>query len=117
MRQSPSCGPLTVPAFLPSSFAMYTTMLGFSYGWHPATSTSIGTSRAYKATVCFAVGAIVGWPFSAALGVPFVLEQLFTTGGEVAVGQEKQILMAKRWDTMLRAIALGASIAVSPLEL
>lgn len=104
---------LTEVAFLPSSFAMYTTMLGFSYGWHLATSTDTGTSRAYKATLCFAVGAIVGWPFSAALGVPFVLEQLFTTGGEVAVGQEKQGLMAKRWDTMLRAIALGASIAVS----
>jgi alpha-1,2-mannosyltransferase len=48
-----------------------------------------------------------------ALGIPFVLEQLFTTGGEIAVGQDKQNLMIKRWDTMLKAIALGASVSVS----
>jgi hypothetical protein len=99
-------------AFLPSTFTMYTTLLANSYWFHPATSTATGTSRAYKATLLFAVGAIVGWPFSAALAIPFVLEQLFTTGGEIAVGQDKQNLMAKRWDTMLRAIALGASISV-----
>lgn len=88
-------------------------MLAGSYWFHPATSTPTGTSRAYKATFLSAVGAIVGWPFSAALGIPFVLEQLFTTGGEIAVGQDKQNLMIKRWDTMLKAIALGASVSVS----
>lgn len=91
---------------------MYTTMLAGSYWFHPATSTPTGTSRAYKATFCFAVGAIVGWPFSAALGIPFVLEQLFTTGGDIATGQDKQNLVVKRWDTMLKAIALGASVSV-----
>lgn len=102
-------------AFLPSTFTMYTTLLASSYWFHPATSTRTGTSRAYKATLLFAVGAIVGWPFSAALAIPFTMEQLFTTGGEIAVGQDKQNLMAKRWDTMLRAIALGASISVCSL--
>jgi len=106
---------LTGLAFLPSTFTMYTTLLASSYWFHPATSTPTGTSRAYKATLLFAVGAIVGWPFSAALAIPFVLEQLFTTGGEIAVGQDKQNIMAKRWDTMLRAIALGASFSVCPL--
>jgi len=88
-------------------------MLASAYWFHPATSTPTGTSRAYKATIIFALGAIVGWPFSAALAIPFVLEQLFTTGGEIAVGQDKQSLMIKRWDTMMRAIAIGASISVS----
>ena len=102
-------------AFLPSSFTMYTTLLANAFWFHPATSTPTGTARAYKATVLFALGAIVGWPFSAALAIPFVIEQLFTTGGEIATGQEKQSLTMKRWDTMMRAIAIGASISVSDL--
>lgn len=112
MSLTTPCTSLTCSAFLPSSFAMYTTMLGCAYAFHPATSTPTGTLRAYKAVFFFAVGAIVGWPFSAALAIPFVFEQLFLTGGDIATGQDKQVLMSKRWDTMLRAIALGASVAV-----
>jgi alpha-1,2-mannosyltransferase len=92
---------------------MYTTMLASSYWLHPATSTPTGITRAYRATFFVALGAIVGWPFAAALGVPFAMEQLFLTGGDVAVGQEKQALMIKRWATMGKAVALGACIAVS----
>lgn len=96
---------------------MYTTLLAFSYGFHPATSTPTGQSRAIKTTVWVAVGAIVGWPFSAALGVPFVLEQLFLTGGDVAVGGAREGLRAKRFSTMVLAIALGASVTVSPVNI
>lgn len=88
-------------------------MLASSYWFHPATSTPTGISRAYKATACFALGAILGWPFSAVLGVPFVLEELFTTGGQIAVGAERAAVRSKRWDTMGKAIALAATIAVS----
>ena len=101
-------------AFLPSSFAMYTTMLASSFWFHPATTTPTGTSRATRASLCFAVGAIIGWPFTAVLGVPFVIEQLFLTGGEVAVGAEKSAIRQKRLATMVKAIAIGASLAVSP---
>lgn len=100
---------------MPSSFAMYTTMLAFSYSLHPATSTSTGTSRAYKAIFFFALGAIVGWPFSALLAVPFVIEQLFMCGDDVALGGAKTQLLAKRWSTLAKAAAVGASIAVSCL--
>ena len=70
-------------------------------------------SRANLATLLFALGAIVGWPFSAALGLPFVFEQLFLTGGDIVVGRETETLRGKRWETMLKAVAAGASIAVS----
>jgi alpha-1,2-mannosyltransferase len=100
-------------AFLPSSFAMYTTMLASSFWFHPATTTPTGTARATRATLCFAVGAIVGWPFTAVLGVPFVIEQLFLTGGEIAVGGEKSAIMQKRVSTLVKAVAIGASLAVS----
>lgn len=102
-------------AFLPSSFAMYTTMLAFSYSFHPATSTPTGISRAYRATFFIALGAILGWPFSAALGVPFVVEQLFLTGGDIAVGPARSGLRITRWETMVRAVVVGASIAVSQI--
>jgi alpha-1,2-mannosyltransferase len=65
-----------------------------------------------KATALIAFGAIVGWPFSAALGIPFVLEQLFLTGGEVAVGAERVALGSKRRETMVKAVGLGAAFIV-----
>ena len=88
-------------------------MLAFSYSFHPATSDPTGIKRTYRATFFIALGAIVGWPFSAALGIPFVIEQLFLTGGDVAVGAERPKLTMKRWSTMLGAVSVAACIAVS----
>ncbi|WVN87816.1 uncharacterized protein L203_103011 [Cryptococcus depauperatus CBS 7841] len=99
-------------AFLPSSFAMYTTMLASSFWLEPANSTPRGTARAYRATFCYALGAIVGWPFSAALGIPFVFEQLFVGAGEIIPKQMTGKWTAKRFDTMIKAVSLSALIAV-----
>lgn len=65
-------------AYLPSSFAMYTTMLGFS-----AFMDWTGGVRTAQGIFWFAVGALLGWPFAGALVLPFVFEELFlavTTG-------------------------------------
>lgn len=58
-------------AFLPSSFAMYTTMLGMAafMNWKGGLKTTQGI-------VWFAVGGILGWPFSIALCAPFLFEEL-----------------------------------------
>ena len=88
-------------------------MMACSYAFHPATSTKVGSSRAYRATFSVALGTIIGWPFSAALGIPFAVEQLFLTGGDVAVGSKRDRLMIERWQIMAKAVALGATIAVS----
>lgn len=58
-------------AYLPSSFAMYTTMLGMSafMDWR-------GGSRTAQGIMWFGIGGIVGWPFAVALIIPFVLEEL-----------------------------------------
>jgi hypothetical protein len=57
-------------SFLPSSFTMYTTFLGMSMfmNWRGGLKTSQGI-------FCFAVGGILGWPFSMALCVPFLVEE------------------------------------------
>lgn len=58
-------------AYLPSSFAMYTAMLGASafMDWQPDLKTS-------KGILWFGIGACLGWPFAAALSLPFLLEEL-----------------------------------------
>lgn len=58
-------------AFLPSSFAMYTSTLGLAafMDWHGGQKTASGI-------MWFGVGAIVGWPFSGILIAPFMAEEL-----------------------------------------
>ncbi|KAL9000351.1 MAG: hypothetical protein Q9188_005694 [Gyalolechia gomerana] len=58
-------------AYLPSSFSMYTTMLGMAafMDWRGGLKTSVGM-------MWFGIGAIVGWPFSGALIIPLLAEDL-----------------------------------------
>ncbi len=57
-------------AFLPSSFAMYTSALGLTafMDWHDGAKTAAGV-------MWFGIGALLGWPFSGALILPFVFEE------------------------------------------
>ncbi|KAH8680762.1 Alg9-like mannosyltransferase [Xylariales sp. PMI_506] len=57
-------------AFLPSSFTMYTSLLGAAafMNWREGIKTAWGIWW-------FAVGAIMGWPFAAALCFPFLAEE------------------------------------------
>lgn len=59
-------------AYLPSSFSMYTAMLGMAafMDWRGGLKTHLGI-------MWFGIGAIVGWPFSAALIVPLAMEDIF----------------------------------------
>ena len=59
-------------AYLPSSFSMYCAMLGMAafMNWR-------GGLKIAEGIMWFGIGALVGWPFSAVLIVPFVLEDLF----------------------------------------
>ena len=67
-------------AYLPSSFAMYTTMLGVTafIDWR-------GGMRTAQGIMWFGVSATLGWPFAAALVLPFIVEELFIAAvtGEV----------------------------------
>jgi alpha-1,2-mannosyltransferase len=67
-------------AYLPSSFAMYTSSLGIAafMDWRNGPKTAQGI-------MWFGVGAIVGWPFSGILVASFVMEEIlpciFTSQG------------------------------------
>jgi alpha-1,2-mannosyltransferase len=71
------------PAYLPSSFAMYTTMLGFAafMDWTKGMKTAQGI-------MWFGIGATLGWPFAGALVLPFIAEEVFlaVVTGEVSDG-------------------------------
>ncbi|KAH8804692.1 glycosyltransferase family 22 protein [Xylogone sp. PMI_703] len=58
-------------AFLPSSFAMYCTLLGMAsfMNWRDGLKTAQGI-------FWFALGGILGWPFAMALSIPFLLEEI-----------------------------------------
>ena len=59
---------------------MFANMQAFSYAMDiPSTENK---KRTLYATLYFALGAIVGWPFSLALSIPFVLEELFVAGND-----------------------------------
>ena len=57
-------------AYLPSSLAMYTAMLGTAafMDWRGGLKTNQGI-------MWFGIGAMIGWPFSAALILPFIAEE------------------------------------------
>lgn len=80
-------------AYLPSSFAMYTTMLGFSafMDWQGGIKTARGIFY-------FALGSVLGWPFAGALVLPFIAEEvlLAVVSGEIYAGARRLLNGAVR---------------------
>ncbi|GAB7366282.1 hypothetical protein MBLNU230_g7839t1 [Neophaeotheca triangularis] len=70
MAMSPGMWQASV-SYLPSSFGMYMVMLGVAafMDWRGGLRTNQGLNA-------FGTGALLGWPFVAALGIPFVAEEL-----------------------------------------
>lgn len=62
---------------------MYTTLLAFSFCIKPPSMDN--HLRTLSTVVLFAIGAVVGWPFSLLLALPFVLEELFVFGADRVV--------------------------------
>jgi len=58
-------------AYLPSSFAMYTSMMGLA-----AFMNNLGESKTREGITWFGIGATIGWPFSAALILPLFTDEL-----------------------------------------
>ncbi|KAK3864709.1 hypothetical protein Pcinc_029623 [Petrolisthes cinctipes] len=66
-------------AFLPSSFAMYMTLLSIGAWYHQAPQLAIFTT---------AISTFLGWPFAAALGIPIAYDIVF---------RKKQVMMFTKW--------------------
>jgi alpha-1,2-mannosyltransferase len=98
------------PAYLPSSFAMCTAMLGFS-----AFMDGRGDRGTAPGIFWFACGALLGWPFAGALIFPFILEQawLALSSGELLAGFTRFINGALRSLTLLASITIHVAFLFS----
>ncbi|PCH34041.1 glycosyltransferase family 22 protein [Wolfiporia cocos MD-104 SS10] len=102
-------------AFLPSSFAMYANALAFSFVIEPTTSRNL--RRTLFATLAFATGAIVGWPFSIAVAIPFVFEELFMYSNDKVNPENKTSWMVERWTRMIMCAAIAALLFIPVVAL
>ncbi|KAK5193472.1 mannosyltransferase [Exophiala xenobiotica] len=87
-------------AFLPSSFAMYTSALGLAsfMDWHGGAKTAAGI-------MWFGIGALLGWPFAGALIIPFVIEEWLIT----LIGQADMFETFRRYlDGVVRCLIVLA---------
>ncbi|XP_041098213.1 alpha-1,2-mannosyltransferase ALG9 isoform X2 [Polyodon spathula] len=78
-------------AFLPSTFCMYTTLVAMTGWYNDNTSVSV---------LAVAAGAIVGWPFSAALGLPIAFDLL---------------LLKRRWKSFLTWALIALLLFLGPV--
>ena len=58
----------------------------FSYAFTP--NSSQNNRRTLAATLIFATGGIVGWPFAITLALPFVFEELFIYGADLVAPED-----------------------------
>ncbi|KAJ3808814.1 glycosyltransferase family 22 protein [Lentinula lateritia] len=97
-------------AFLPSSFAMYTGTLAFACSIIPSSSRE--SQRTLYATLLYATGAIVGWPFALALAIPFVIEELFVYSGDKVLAASRLTWTLKRWTRLFGCGAIAALLFI-----
>ncbi|KAG0238527.1 mannosyltransferase [Actinomortierella wolfii] len=86
---------ISANALLPSTFAMYTTMLFFSQVLQQPTERS--GKRTFWAIFWVGLGALLGWPFSAVVGIPFVIEDLLIHSRTISV---KKTVRFRDWQWM-----------------
>jgi len=93
---------------------MYFVTLASAFNMEPPSSRN--PRRTLLVTTFFATAAIVGWPFSLALSVPFVVEELFLYAGDIVPAADKSKWMVSRWMRFARSVMAAALIFVSPIQ-
>lgn len=89
---------------------MYTNTLAFAYALEaPSLKNRL---RTLAATVLFATGAIVGWPFALAVSVPFILEELFVHGLDYVPAENKLSWFGQRLGRLISAGTVAALLFV-----
>ena len=69
--------------------------------------------RTLFVTLAYATGAIVGWPFSLAVAIPFVFEELFMYGADTVVPEKRGVWRAARWIRMVECGLIALLLLVS----
>lgn len=80
---------------------MMCNMMAFSYAFEPPSR--LNNHRTMLAVFYFALGGIVGWPFSLAVAIPFVLEEMFAYGKDRIKPEVWQTWIMSRWARLVQA--------------
>lgn len=117
-------------ALLPSTFVMHATTLAFSACLYPSRlppsdSSVLSTPsqrpfishRLLVATLSFAAGAILGWPFGIVLAIPFVLEELFFRSDDIVAGGKYKSWLLSRWTSAIGAALISKTLAIPVLAI
>jgi alpha-1,2-mannosyltransferase len=89
---------------------MYLNCIGFAHFLEPTTSQNM--RRTLLATMAFTTGALVGWPFSIAVALPFVFEELFLYAKDTVALTNKISWMVQRWSRLVQCGLLAVLILV-----
>lgn len=89
---------------------MHTFALAFSYALAPASLAN--NKRTLAATLLFATGAIVGWPFALAIAIPFVFEELFIYSADAVTPQSRSSWIQKRFTRLIGSGVLALLLFV-----
>jgi hypothetical protein len=89
---------------------MYAVTLAFAFAFSP--SSMADSRRTLAATLFFATGGIVGWPFALALSLPFILEELFLFSGDRVLPEQRASWMLARWRRLFISGLLASAILV-----
>lgn len=84
--------------------------LAFSYAIEPVNSKA--TRRTVISTFAFAAGAVVGWPFTLIMAIPFVFEELFLRGTDHVPSNRYFEWITQRWTRFASAAAIAALLFV-----
>ena len=89
---------------------MYANAVAFAFAMEPASNKNM--RRVLFATLAFATGAIVGWPFAGAVAIPFVFEELFLYGTDGVSRKERFSWRITRWRRFMVSALVASLIAV-----
>jgi alpha-1,2-mannosyltransferase len=84
---------------------MYAITMAFAYSLE--VPNLLNNKRTRYATLLFASGAIIGWPFCLALAIPFVFEELFIRGADTVIVQSSWM-----FSRCMRLFAAGATASI-----
>jgi alpha-1,2-mannosyltransferase len=90
---------------------MHAATAAASFSFVPPSASRV--QRTFAATLLFAAGAIIGWPFSLLLAVPFVIEELFVYGGDIVPESSLPGWIQNRWTRLFGSGAVAALLFVS----
>src|SRR5260370_19519834 len=90
---------------------MYALCLAWSFSFQPPSQST--RSRTLGAVLCFAVAAVVGWPFSILLALPFVIEELTVYGKDRVPPETYGTWIVGRLRRLITSAVVAATISVS----